>query len=140
MKPNSLTTDSAFAEVRDQVAEWRETRTSRGRMPKEIWAAAVSLAQQYGVSKTAISLRLSYDSLKRNLLRSEGGSATKRPSSVKGHGFLQTEASRLMCPSTTEETLIEISTKDGAKLTMRIGANSAFDFPGLVSAFRGRGR
>ena len=45
-----------------------------------------------------------------------------------------------MCPSTTEETLIEISTKDGAKLTMRIGANSAFDFPGLVSAFRGRGR
>ena len=140
MKPDSQTPDSAFAEVRRQIADWRETRTSRGRMSKELWAAAVSLAKKHGVSKTAISLRLSYDSLKRNLLRSEGGPATKSLSRAKSQEFLQTKASQLMSPSATSETLIEVSTKDGAKLTMRLGASSPIDLPSLVSAFRGRSR
>ena len=139
MKPDSQTTapDPAFADLRDQITEWRETRTSRGRMPKGLWSAAVSLAKDHGVSKTAIFLRLSYDSLKKNLLRSEGRNDTKSHSRQNLQGFLQTKASELLAANSTSETLIEISTKDGTKLTMRLGSNSAIDLPELVSAFRG---
>ena len=142
MKPDSQTTapDPAFAEVRQQITEWRETRTSRGRMSKELWASAVSLAKKHGISKTSIALRLSYDSLKKHLLRSEGGNATKSPCPSHRQGFLQTKASELLDPANTSDTLIEISTKDGAKLTMRLGADSAIDLPSLVSAFRGHRR
>ena len=50
---------------------WRSTHTGRVPIPARLWAAAVELAREHGVSPTAQALRLEYGKLKR-LLESAG--------------------------------------------------------------------
>ena len=46
---------------------WRSAHTGRLPIPKRLWAGAVELAREYGVSPTAQALRLEYGKLKRLL-------------------------------------------------------------------------
>lgn len=51
-----------------QFEEWRRTRPSgRDRIPGRLWAEAARLAAEYGVSRTALALRVRYYDLKRRL-------------------------------------------------------------------------
>ena len=142
MKTDHNHPPSAFIEVQHQINTWRESRTTRGRMPRELWSAAVSLAKEHGIWKTAQILRLSYDSLKKQLIKSDGASASRATGAKTAHGsgFMQMEASQLLGGETPSETVVEISTKDGAKLTMRLAAGNALDISALVTAFRQRVR
>jgi hypothetical protein len=61
-------------QTRQRITRWRETRTHRGApMPATLWAAAVALGRQHGLSTTARTLRLDYGSLKKRLDRAKGG-------------------------------------------------------------------
>src|SRR5438132_14008096 len=46
---------------------WRSAHTGRLPIPARLWAAAVELAREHGVSPTAQALRLEYGKLKRLL-------------------------------------------------------------------------
>jgi hypothetical protein len=50
---------------RQQFEQWRSQQETRGRLPDHLWSMAVELAKEYGLSKTAKTLRLEYNSLKR---------------------------------------------------------------------------
>ena len=41
-----------------QLEEWRNAHPPRSRLPEEIWTAAVELARQHGLFRTAHTLRL----------------------------------------------------------------------------------
>ena len=142
MKTESAPPNSGFAEVRQQINAWRETRTSRGWMSKDLWSSAALLAKEHGVWKTSQILGLSYGSLKKHVLSSDGvqTSTAAVGATVPRSGFVEMETSEFFGGSTTSEMLVEISTKDGAKLSIRFGAGSAVDVPALVSAFRQRVR
>ena len=56
-----------FRPVLRDLERWRRSRVPGGRIPDELWKAAVRLAGEHGVSKTAIVLRLDYYSLKDRL-------------------------------------------------------------------------
>jgi len=54
--------------TRRRITRWRDTRTHRGApMPATLWAAAIALARQHGLSTTARTLRIDYGSLKKRL-------------------------------------------------------------------------
>lgn len=82
--PISTALATTSAPLRTRIAQWRETRGSRGgAMPAGLWADAILMARQHGVAPTARVLRVDYASLKRRLA-ADGASATDpRPTFVE---------------------------------------------------------
>jgi hypothetical protein len=54
--------------LRLRFERWRQTRKSKTNIPDGLWSAAVELARQYGINRTAAPLRLDGGKLKRLLL------------------------------------------------------------------------
>jgi hypothetical protein len=67
--------------VREQFAEWRRTRAKKARIPDELWSAAVELARQDGVNRTAQALHLDGGKLMRHLA-SAGQESGQKPRDV----------------------------------------------------------
>jgi hypothetical protein len=90
--------------VRRRVERWRARRAHpKSRMPGGLWAAAVALARQDGLYRTARALGLDYASLKRHV--AGGNAAGARPT------FVELPARPLV------EYVIEI---DGRQATVRV--------------------
>ena len=53
--------------VQSRFELWRKTRKHGSPIPETLWAAAVELAREHGVHRTARALRLNYYSLKERL-------------------------------------------------------------------------
>jgi hypothetical protein len=47
--------------------QWRNQQTRRTRLPKHLWSLATELAQEFGLSRTVCTLRLSYNCLKKRM-------------------------------------------------------------------------
>jgi hypothetical protein len=56
-----------FAAVRQRFEQWRATRLGRGRIPERLWMSAVKLAGVYGLCRTARTLGLDYNALKKRV-------------------------------------------------------------------------
>jgi hypothetical protein len=56
-----------FEAVRRRFELWRRTRQGRARIPEKLWNSAVKLAGTYGLCRTARTLRLDYNALKRRV-------------------------------------------------------------------------
>ena len=54
-----------------QFEQWRRQREGRGRVPDDLWSLAVELAREFGVSRTARTLRLAHNTLKKKSQHSE---------------------------------------------------------------------
>jgi len=59
--------------VRRRFELWRSTRQGRGRIPERLWKSAVKLAAAYGLCRTARTLGLDYNALKRHVGASGSG-------------------------------------------------------------------
>ncbi len=72
----------AMQRVRRGLERWRRTRPHpRAPIPDGIWAGAIGLARQYGVSETARALAIDYGALKRQL---EAADRTAMPDERSG--------------------------------------------------------
>ena len=67
---------SRLLEGRQRFEQWRSQRQTR-RVPNHLWSLAVDLAQEFGLSKTAQTLRLEYNRLKRKSQSSNSGSRSE---------------------------------------------------------------
>ncbi len=56
-----------FAAARQRFERWRATRRGRGRIPDRLWMSAVKLASAYGLCRTARTLGLDYNALKKRV-------------------------------------------------------------------------
>jgi len=63
---NSPTPDS-LQKLAHRFQEWRKEHAPRSRLPEFLWVAAVKLARQQGLFRTARTLRLDYASLKKRV-------------------------------------------------------------------------
>src|SRR3989454_11225998 len=79
MTRRTLPVSPLLATVRRRLDRWRGAREGRARIPESLWSAAVELARQCGVSKTARVLRLDYYLLKKRL---EGARVNAPPAEV----------------------------------------------------------
>ena len=67
--------------LRLRFERWRRTSKSKTRIPDELWSAAVELARQYGINRTAAPLRLDGGKLKRLVLAA--GRSSRKPAPPK---------------------------------------------------------
>ena len=65
MARESLDIPHSMRKVYRRFERWRSTHTTRLPIPERLWAAAVDLAREHGVSRTAQALRLEYGKLRR---------------------------------------------------------------------------
>jgi hypothetical protein len=107
-----------------RLQRWRSKRTGRGPIPESLWAAAVELAKERGVLRTAQVLHLEYGKLKR-LLAASGSVA---PPVASGTAFLE-----LVAPAGLSECVIELEGPRG-KMRIQWQGATAPDLAGLSRA------
>jgi hypothetical protein len=69
-----------------QFELWRGQQEKRGRLPDHLWSLAVELAREFGVSRTAKTLRLAYNTLKE---KSQCSEKVNRPDPMPTLPFLE---------------------------------------------------
>jgi hypothetical protein len=119
----------ALSATRRQLEHWRHRQSGRKRLPQELWSKAVTLAREHGLNKTARTLGLKYDSLKKHLEAAPPGASGAGKTPPEFMEFLPRE----MMPSSIECT-IEWEEGNGGKIRMHV---KGIGVPDLVSFARG---
>ena len=107
---SSAQAEEALSHLTHQFTQWRQSRTTpRGRIPKPLWAQAITLAHALPCARVAKQLGLTPQALKRrrDALRP---TPVLSPSSHSPH-FVEVAAA--WCPPTTE---VEVQRPDGTRL------------------------
>ena len=103
-----------FAQARGELERWRRGGGRGRRIPEGLWKAAVELAREHGVSKTALRLGLDYYGLKQRV-----AAATKKPTGGdgRGAGFVEIPAWR---PVSVPECVLELEHPRGVRLRIEL--------------------
>lgn len=114
-RTKSVITDE-FAGLRARLAEWRSGHPERGRLPEEIWTAAVELARKHGVYRTACALPIDYGGLR------------KRMSQAAQTAVVRSQFLEVLLPAAQQGNSLEL---------MRVRFSGAVDWKHLFGAWRG---
>jgi len=117
--------------TRRRIARWRQTRTHRGApMPAALWAAAIALARQHGLSTTARGLPVDYGSLKK---RMDAAGAGRVPSPA----FVELPAAR---PTGLGACVIDLEAPRGGRMRIEVTGVTPADLVTLTQVAWGRAR
>ena len=116
-----------------RVQHWRDNRERRSPMPEPLWREATRLARVHGVNPICRHVGLSYTTLRKRVSVRED-EPTRAPAVAAG--FVEVNAAQLLSGSPAQ-TVLELSERDGTRLTLRLAAGSEVDVVGLVEGFRG---
>jgi hypothetical protein len=116
-----------LAQGRKCFEQWRNQQTRRTRLPKQLWSLATDLAQEFGLSRTASTLKLSYTCLKKRMEMpvSDPMSQTKYQTQ-----FVELRPSQA---DTVTECAIECENIQGAKMRIQLKGQ---DLEGLTRLCR----
>jgi len=136
---NDTNSAERLQQLHKRIEQWRLTRRQHGPMPGELWDEAASLARSMGVSPVARALGLGYASLQQRIRGQSGQRPAAAPASASG--FIELRSTPLLGMPTVggshDGALVEVTAGDGARLTLRLPANSLLDVARLIVAFRG---
>jgi D-alanyl-D-alanine carboxypeptidase len=116
----------AILHLQQQLEQWRGAQKGRAKLPESFWQAAVDLAKQYGVFRTAQPLRLDYTRLKQRLLGAAPQRKSPRPAIVE----------LVRPPSAREGCIIEFESAQGAKMRVQWSSSVPPDWTNLLRAWR----
>lgn len=119
--------------TRRRFERWRETRRGRTRIPESLWAAAVKMADLYGICQTAKALRLHYYALKERVDKQAASAADG--SCPEGEAtFLE-----LAVPSgaASAECILELENADGTRKRVHLKGVKVPDLVALSRTFWG---
>ncbi len=122
-KSSKLQLPAKLARGCRRFEKWRNSHKPRSRIPKPLWSLAAELAREFGLSKTASTLRLDYNDLKRRVELSV--SDTRSPVSPPP-SFLE------LCPpeaSRPVECTVECDDGQGGRIRIHIKGGQ---FPDLA--------
>jgi hypothetical protein len=122
---------SRLARAAFRFAAWRRMHEPHTRIPKPLWAAAVKLAAEFGISRTATRLRLNYNDLKKHL---EVIAPPSRHASIapKPPSFVELPASSF---PVSGDCVIELENAAGTKMRIQIKGSHCPDLVALSAAF-----
>jgi hypothetical protein len=122
---------------RRRFERWRRTREGRSRIPDALWNSAVKLSATYGIHRTAKTLRLNPDSLKKHVASTNGnGSGGQGKSRQKAAGqeaataFVELVPTEGACPP---ECILELEDPHGAKMRIHVKGKPIPDVVTAVS-------
>ena len=125
-----------MARAAERFAHWRRSRAIGSRIPKSLWAAAVRLASEFGISRTASCLKLDYYELKRHLeslaVRSTDASPSRATADRPSTAFVEWPASALATPA---ECIIELETAKGSKMRIHLKGTQTPDLAAFSQSF-----
>ena len=115
---------------RRRFEAWRRTRKRGARIPERLWRAAAKLAGEYGVCRTARTLRLDYRGLKK---RVQGDPApdvqeNDQPTTT----FVELSTPALSGPA---ECVVEVENHLGSKMRVHFKGNLVPDVATLCREF-----
>ena len=119
----------SLEQVKERFALWRQGRKRGERISSALWAAAVGLAEQHGVERTAQELRVGCDVLKKHIARNAGPMRTAKTAPR----FVELFAQPLLNAAPSVECMVEMENGHGGK--MRVELNNINGLIDLVSAF-----
>ncbi len=132
MARKARTLPTTLEQARQRFERWRKVRPSLSPIPKGLWALAVKMAQEHGVSRTAQALRLNYHTLKERLQAAGGSVRLPQPTSA----FVE------LVPQASGPSpcTIELENGQGAKMKIHLARPEAVDLLALSrSLWRGEG-
>ena len=131
---NVVAISGSLEQVRQRFERWRKTRKRCSSIPDALWAAAVEIAREYGVNKTARALGLDYYSLKRRL---ESGTHPGLYAPKGGASFIE-----LVTPvgNSSPECIVELEHPGGAKMKIHLKGKVEPDLVALTGLFWGAAR
>ena len=112
----------------ERFEKWRNSRKPYSRLPEPLWSAAVKLAQEYGITRTARVLRLDHSGLKKRMESnvSDAGLQT-------GPDFIELLGSEL---TVATECAIECKDTHGATIRIHLKGSHLPDVEALLHSFR----
>ena len=99
-----------LSRLEKRLTAWRKTRSPGERIPESLWRSAAKLATEYGLSRTAVALKLSYVGLRKHVEQANA----KAPSTAP---FVELPTSSFPLAS---ECKIEWEDGDGAIMRMHL--------------------
>jgi hypothetical protein len=124
---NSQKVPEAIIQLQTQLDQWRSTQKGRTKLPESFWQAAVDLAKEYGLFRTADPLRLDYMRLKKRLEGSTGPPRKQPPAA-----FVELVAR----PADLQECVIEFESVGRVKMRIQWKSAAPPDWVGLLRAWR----
>ena len=121
---------SKLEAAQGRVLAWRQAKPKFGRMPKELWAEAVHLVEQFGLAAVARKLGLDYTALKQRVAAS---AVMASPVSLDT-SFMEIPGARFTPGTVPAEVMVEVSKPSGARLTLRL-PTVGVDVAGLIRTF-----
>jgi len=123
-------------QLRRRIEYWRRTRERRTAMPGDLWRDAIALARTGRPYAVARALRIDFDGLRRRMAETGAGASDPVPGA-----FVQLSGAEILGASASSApgTVVELSDRDGVRLTVRLTAGSEVDVARVVAAFRHRG-
>jgi hypothetical protein len=120
-----------MARAARQFAQWRRTHAFGSRIPTALWDAAVDLAVQHGLSRTATTLKLGYYDLKKRLgERPSAGGLAQNGAALPTFVELTPAPLGKAC-----ECTIELEKRDGSRMRIEVKGASAPDLAAVSRSF-----
>ena len=123
-----------LARGRERFEKWRSTHRPRTRFPERLWSLAAELAREYGLNRTARTLRLDYNCLKKRIEPTVSGDMSQ---AAVGSHFLQLLPSEL---TAVVECAIECEDAKGTKIRIHLKGRELPDLAALSSVLWSQGR
>ena len=116
-----------LARGRERFEKWRSTHKARTRFPGHLWSAAAKLAGEYGLNRTARTLRLDYKCLKKHIESTVPGDNSKTSVGSQFFQLLPSELTALV------ECAVECEDAKGAKIRIHLKGSELPDIAALSS-------
>ena len=123
-KPNQSEVPLSLSRLERRFALWRAKRRPGQRIPKSLWKSAANAAAQYGLSRTALLLKLDYYSLQKHV----GEASSVSPQAA----FIELPPGPLQAMN---ECLIEWEDVAGARLRVHLKGHGTPDLLALNRDF-----
>jgi hypothetical protein len=124
--PSKSHLPAKLARGRRRFESWRSRHKPPTRLPERLWALAAELACEYGLNKTARTLRLDYNCLKKRVALPVSGASPAAPAPP----FLELFSSG---PNSTVECTVECEDSKGARIRIHIKGLEPPDLTALSS-------
>jgi len=126
--PSKSDLPAKLARGRERFEKWRSKRKTRSRLPEPLWSAAVELAREYGVNKTARALRLDYNCLKKRIECPVSGDGSPRTATPQFLELLSGES------NSTVECTIECQSAGGSRIRIHLQGRELPELTALSSS------
>jgi hypothetical protein len=116
-RSNGISADLVQAAAR--FDQWRRNASLTRRMPDSLWNLAVDLAREHGLSRTAKTLKLGYDELRKRVAERDA-LAQPGPGVMAADGFVELNPAAVVMPC---QCTIEFEKPCGSRLRIELRGN-----------------